>query len=182
MSAQIGARSRDLGCRCFSAATGGSPGMAAGLGCCPGELCARPWGIPGGRHCPWGLACAAGLEPLLLCRAGAGGQQLLSRGLMLWDAPAPPSSASGDPTRALGKVLLPGCHTAGQHSCSHVELLLAPGEWYLHVPRAPGLHPPLPEPQGQVRWHSSGTGVTAVVLDWSAAGPDPATTRLNDVP
>lgn len=49
-----------MGCRCFSAATGGSPGMAAGLGCCPGELCARPWGIPGGRHCPWGLACAAG--------------------------------------------------------------------------------------------------------------------------
>lgn len=51
-------------------------------GCRPGELCARPWGTPADRGCPWGLGCAAATgDPLLPCSNGAGGQQLLSPGV-----------------------------------------------------------------------------------------------------
>lgn len=52
-----------------------------------------------------------------------------------------------------------------------------------------GLHPsPFPSHSGNWRgtavpWSPAVVQVPlAVVLDWSAAGPDPATTRLNDVP
>lgn len=120
-AAQTGARSRDLGYGCYSAATWGSPRMPAGLGCIPGELCA---GSGASQVADTVLGSDMCTESPWLCRAGA---ELLPQGLMLWDAPAP-SSVSGDPSTALGKVLPPGCH------CSPVQLLLAPGEVYLHVP------------------------------------------------
>lgn len=96
-AAQTGARSRDLGYGCYSAATWGSPRMPAGLGCIPGELCA---GSGVSQVADTVLGSDMCTESPWLCRAGA---ELLPQGLMLWDAPAP-SSVSGD---ASGMPLLP---------------------------------------------------------------------------
>lgn len=73
-----------------------------------------------------------------------------SQGLMLWDAPAPYSSVSGDPTRALGKVLPPGCH------CCRIAKLQPRGA-------AAGS-------RGRVPAHSQGTS-----FPWAASTPSQAT-------
>lgn len=149
----------------------------------------QPPGVVQGCQLAWGVfqgSCVPGPGPSQVADAVLGvwhGQQLLQsywsmcrsycRGLMLWDAPAPSfsSSVSGDPTLAAGKVLPQCVLTGGQHNCSHVELLLTPGEVCLHVPRARGgpgaASQPFPKPQWQLERHScamvtsSGTGATS---------------------
>lgn len=87
-----------------------------------GQGCQPAWGVFQGSCVP-GPGASQGadtvlrvwhlqqqLETSLLCRTGAGGQQLLSQGLMLWDTPGPSFSVSGDPTMAVGRVLSPVCH------------------------------------------------------------------------
>lgn len=174
-AAQTGARSRDLGCGCYSAATCGSPRVPAGLGCFPGELCARSWCIPGGRHCSWvwyvlwRAPCSAelGQEGSRAALTGADALGCPCSLLCLWGPHC--STGQGFAPRVLllegstAAALCSSCWPQGKCTC------MFPG----HQVASGAASTPSPSHSGKWR----GTAVAQV----SPAGPGPATTRLNNV-
>lgn len=175
-------------------------GVDAALGaswagrCHPGELRGRFWGIPASRGCSWDC----GVQQLLKnppCPAALGqeGSSCCPLGLLLWDAPAPSSSsAPRDPSLAVGKVFPPMCdygRTAQPQPCRSADTRggVPAGSqgtmWPLGLDPTPS-HIHSGECQVAVKLCSPPVVQMslAVMLNcWSAAGPDPTTTKSSNV-